>query len=567
MEFEAGTELGGYRLVDRIGAGGMGEVWKAEDIRLGRTVAIKILPLSLESDPVAKARLEREARTAAKLYHPNVATIHALDEAHGRSYVVMEFVPGEPLSHLMQRGPIGEAEVCRIGKHVADALAEAHAHGIVHRDIKPDNIILSGDRVKVLDFGIAKQVGPVAFDADRPPTLTQAGMILGTVQYMSPEQALGRQLDHRSDLFSLGVVLYQMLSGELPFEGETITEMLTRIVRDEPVDIAKRIPSITPALAAVIRRCLQKKPEDRFDSAEDVAVELSAVFLRASTAVTTSPNFVRTEKLPSLTAPTVVRETPRRGGSRLLWITIAIFLLAATAAVFFVMRRSIPAQSVATTSTPSTSIDVTASAPSETGTIVETASSTATSTIVEAPAAVTTAATAPTSAPVVAASSTQPPATETIAAAPPVATTSNPPAPLLSRAAFDRGMTLFFEQRWNQARAAFTAALVGDPADSKAKLRLAEINLIHGNRSEAQQLYGQLDSTRLDAREQSLAAIGAAVAAGDREKGEQLASEFMARYPDDRELALMKQVALGELKPKDQRRIGQRPVRPGRRRF
>src|SRR6185369_14424291 len=150
--------LGSYRLISKLGAGGMGEVWKAEDTRLGRTVAIKILPQAIATDGQAIARMKREARTAAQLYHPNIATIHAFEEIGDRLFIVMEYVEGEPLSQLIRRGPIPEADVCRIGRSVADALAEAHEKGIVHRDIKPDNIMVKGARVKVLDFGIAKQV-------------------------------------------------------------------------------------------------------------------------------------------------------------------------------------------------------------------------------------------------------------------------------------------------------------------------------------------------------------------------------------------------------------------------
>src|SRR5438552_3631158 len=191
------TNLGSYRLIERIGAGGMGEVWKAEDSRLGRIVAIKILPPSVTASAEATARLRREARMAAQLNHPNIATIHSIEEAGEQLFIVMEFVDGEPLTKVIGRG-ISEADLCRIGRSVAEALAEAHAKGIVHRDIKPDNVIVSGARVKVLDFGIAKQVdGPAQppMSPDAPTAfVTQQGMILGTVHYMSPEQALGKNL-------------------------------------------------------------------------------------------------------------------------------------------------------------------------------------------------------------------------------------------------------------------------------------------------------------------------------------------------------------------------------------
>src|SRR5690242_3869631 len=278
--------LGSYKLIARVGAGGMGEVWKAEDTRLGRTVAIKILPAQVATDPEAVARMRREARTAAGLYHPNIATIHSFEEAEGQTFIVMEFVDGEPLSKIIARGPLPESEVCRIGRGVAEALAEAHEQGIVHRDIKPDNIIVRDQRVKVLDFGIAKRVGAESISSDAPTSfVTQQGMILGTVHYMSPEQALGKPLDARTDLFSLGIVLYEAATGKLPFRGETVTETITRIVRDEPEPPRVANPSITPGLALLIERCLRKDREQRIGSAK----ELSAALERLSAVAPTEP--------------------------------------------------------------------------------------------------------------------------------------------------------------------------------------------------------------------------------------------------------------------------------------
>src|SRR5437764_52508 len=179
------SSLGPYRLIARIGAGGMGEVWKAEDTRLGRTVAIKVLPARVAGDAESVARMKREARTAAQLYHANIATIHSIEQQDDLLFIVMEFVDGEPLTNLIRRGGMSEADICRIGRGVADALAEAHAAGIVHRDIKPDNIIVRGNRVKVLDFGIAKQVGGVPVSPDAPTAFeTQQGIRLGTLFYM-----------------------------------------------------------------------------------------------------------------------------------------------------------------------------------------------------------------------------------------------------------------------------------------------------------------------------------------------------------------------------------------------
>src|ERR1041385_4745420 len=225
----------------------------------------------------------------------------------------MEFVDGEPLSRIIARGPLPESEVCRIGRGVADALAEAHEQGIVHRDIKPDNIIVRGQRVKVLDFGIAKRVGAESISSDAPTSfVTQQGMILGTVHYMSPEQALGKPLDARTDLFSLGIVLYEAATGKLPFRGETVTETITRIVRDEPEPPRAANPSITPGLALLIERCLRKDREQRIGS----ATELSAALEKLSAVVATEPmTAAMTEPMVAAAAPTVIENAGRIAGA------------------------------------------------------------------------------------------------------------------------------------------------------------------------------------------------------------------------------------------------------------
>ena len=257
--------IGIYRLISRIGAGGMGEVWKAEDTRLLRQVAVKILPESLAADPEWKERFLREARTIAQLNHPNIATIYSIEEHGNTLAIAMELVEGEALSQLITNGPLIPADAVRVATHVADALLEAHHKGIVHRDIKPDNILVSPRSVKVLDFGIAKHIGGTA-DA----SLTQGGMVVGTPHYMAPEQALGRAVDVRSDIFSLGVVLYEMLSGQKPFTGTAVTEILLQIVMTEPRDIAAAAAGISPALAAIVRKCMQKQSDLRFQNCEDL---------------------------------------------------------------------------------------------------------------------------------------------------------------------------------------------------------------------------------------------------------------------------------------------------------
>src|SRR5438874_3540995 len=236
--------LGSYRLIDRLGAGGMGEVWRAEDTRLMRQVAIKILSERIANDPEWKARFMREARTIAQMNHPNIATIYSIEQEADKLFIVMELVEGESLGTILARGPLTPREAVRIMRQVGEALAEAHDKGVVHRDVKPDNIIVGKRAVKVLDFGIAKQVVSTG-DA---PTLTQAGLIVGTPFYMSPEQALGRTVDTRSDLFSVGVVLYELLTGKRPFEGESVTETMMNIIMQEAPDHGTLAPTLPKSL-------------------------------------------------------------------------------------------------------------------------------------------------------------------------------------------------------------------------------------------------------------------------------------------------------------------------------
>ncbi|MGK2859971.1 MAG: protein kinase domain-containing protein [Thermoanaerobaculia bacterium] len=289
---ETGELFGSCRLIERIGSGGMGEVWKAEDVALRRTVAIKILPAANAQDRESNERFKREARMAAQLNHPNIATIHAIDQKDDRAFLVMEFVDGEPLSHLIRSGTMREAEVVAVARGVAEALAEAHDKGIVHRDIKPDNVVVAGQRVKVLDFGIAKRYGLEAGDTGSAKSITefrtQAGIIIGTVQYMSPEQAMGQLLDGRSDIFSLGVVMYEALTGRLPFEGDSPALTLTRIIRDDPAHVRATRPGVSPKLGTIVMRCLEKDPVRRYPTARELSDALGALSL-ASTDVFVAP--------------------------------------------------------------------------------------------------------------------------------------------------------------------------------------------------------------------------------------------------------------------------------------
>ncbi len=295
--------LGNYRLIDRLGAGGMGEVWRAEDTRLMRQVAIKILSERIANDPEWKARFLREARTIAQMNHPNIATIYSIEQEADKLFIAMELVEGESLGAVLAKGALQPIEAVRIMRQVAEALAEAHDKGIVHRDVKPDNIIVGKRGVKVLDFGIAKQITSTS----DTPTLTQAGLIVGTPFYMSPEQALGRQVDARSDLFSLGVVLYEALAGKRPFEGEAVTETMMNIIMQEPVELATVAPKVPPSLVEIVNRALQKKPERRYGSAGEMVDALSRVdFKQAPAKPAPKPTKIDapTVAMPSAPQPT-----------------------------------------------------------------------------------------------------------------------------------------------------------------------------------------------------------------------------------------------------------------------
>jgi serine/threonine protein kinase len=300
--------LGSYRLIDRLGAGGMGEVWRAEDTRLLREVAIKILSERIANDPEWKARFLREARTIAQMNHPNIATIYSIEQEAEKLFIVMELVEGESLGTVLAKGPLPPAEAVRIIRHVAEALGEAHEKGIVHRDVKPDNIIVGKRGTKVLDFGIAKQL----VSTTDSPTLTQAGLIVGTPFYMSPEQALGRPVDARSDLFSLGVVLYEALAGRRPYEGESVTETMMNIIMQEPPDLSVVAPSLPPSLSDVVSRALQKKPERRFGSAGEMVDALSRVDFKPGAKAPPKPSKVDvpTVAMPSAAPPSVAPPQP-----------------------------------------------------------------------------------------------------------------------------------------------------------------------------------------------------------------------------------------------------------------
>ena len=276
MTFPAGTKLGAYEVVSLLGAGGMGEVYLAIDRRLGRRVAVKLLPTDLATDPQRRLRFEREARLAAALQHSHICTIHEIGEAAGVPFIAMEYVEGTTLEARVASGPVPVDEVVAIGLQVADGLDAAHAKHIVHRDLKSANVVLTprGD-VKILDFGIAKRV----LDAVSPSGTTQAqlsetGMFLGTAGSMSPEQALGHAVDYRSDLFSFGVLLYELLTGRPPFTGPTPIAIVNAILHDTPPAIARFNESVPDALVRIVNKLLEKNRDERYQSARDVFNDL-----------------------------------------------------------------------------------------------------------------------------------------------------------------------------------------------------------------------------------------------------------------------------------------------------
>ena len=287
MPLAAGTRLGPYEIAAPLGAGGMGEVYRARDTRLGRDVAVKVLPEHLSKAPEVRARFEREARLASSLGHPNICALHDLGREGDVDYLVMELVDGESLSERMVRGALPTTDVLRIGAQIADALDCAHRAGVVHRDLKPGNVMLSRSGAKLMDFGLARagagvRLAPTSHGSAtaiaQSPTIAQPltthGALVGTFQYMSPEQLEGREADARSDLWALGCVLYEMATGKRAFAGDSQASLISAVMKDEPRPISEISPLAPLALDRVVRACLAKDPEQRWQNAHDVAIAL-----------------------------------------------------------------------------------------------------------------------------------------------------------------------------------------------------------------------------------------------------------------------------------------------------
>ena len=289
MPLSPGSRLGAYEILGPLGAGGMGEVYRARDGKLDREVAIKVLPESVGSDPDALARLEREAKAVASLSHPNILAIHDFGSEGGISYAVMELLAGRTLRERLADGPVPEKLAVDYALQIARGLSAAHEKGVVHRDLKPENLFVTkGGHLKILDFGLAKRVGSAAPGGETSaPTesgQTAPGTVMGTVSYMSPEQAKGLPIDHRSDIFSFGAVLYEMLSGEKAFGRPTQNETIAAILKEEPAAFSGSGLRISPALDHIVRHCLEKDRDDRFQSAKDIAFTLSEASGPGSTA-------------------------------------------------------------------------------------------------------------------------------------------------------------------------------------------------------------------------------------------------------------------------------------------
>jgi serine/threonine protein kinase/Tol biopolymer transport system component len=340
MPLAAGTRLGPYKIIGAIGAGGMGEVYRAEDTRLERAVAIKILPEHLSRDPERRQRFEREARIISTLSHSHICTLHDIGTQDGLEYIVMELLEGETLAHRLQRGPLPLDQVLRYGMEIADALEAAHrqGRGIIHRDLKPVNIMLTKSGAKLLDFGLATytiqpvhQAATSSLATEDYNKITDQAVIVGTFQYMAPEQIEGKELDARTDIFALGAVLYEMLTGKPAFSGKTRASLIASIIGSDPQPATQLQPLTPPALDYLIRRCLAKDPEERWQTAHDIKLQLKWISEASSQA--------------GVPLPIVNR---RKWRERAAWAAVAVLAAAAIAlGVGYVRRAPTPATPVA----------------------------------------------------------------------------------------------------------------------------------------------------------------------------------------------------------------------------
>src|SRR6266540_3622771 len=332
MAIRSGVRLGPYEVIDPLGAGGMGEVYRARDARLGREVAIKILPAELASDSDRLKRFEKEARSASSLNHPSIVTIYEIGQAGPVPYIAMELVEGKTLRELLLTGPLAIKKLLQVGAQVAEGLARAHEAGIVHRDLKPENVMVTKDGlVKILDFGLAKlaQVDSSGEGSHLPTeTGTSPGVVLGTAGYMSPEQASGALVDFRSDQFSFGSILYEMATGKRAFQKKTAVDTLSAILNEDPKPVAEINPETPAPLRWIVERCLAKEPKERYASTEDLARDLANVRDHLSEALLSG-------------ARPAARASESR--SRITAVVIAVVFVAVTVTALWIGRRSVEA--------------------------------------------------------------------------------------------------------------------------------------------------------------------------------------------------------------------------------
>src|SRR5271169_2191698 len=313
MALTSGTKLGPYEILSPLGAGGMGEVYRARDPRLDREVAIKVLPASLSSDASLKQRLEREAKAISKLSHPHICTLHDIGHQNGVDFLVMEYLEGETLEQRLIKGPLPPEQTLRYAAQIADALAKAHKLGITHRDLKPANVMLTKSGAKLMDFGLAKQSGPAPLAAAltemtlEQAKLTSVGTIVGTFQYMAPEQLEGKEADARTDIFGLGEVIYEMATGKPAFSGKSRASLIAAILTAEPQPMTQVQPMTPVALERVVKKCLAKDPDERWQSASDLASELNWILSSGSQV--------------GIAVPVI---SPRKRRERAIWIGTAV---------------------------------------------------------------------------------------------------------------------------------------------------------------------------------------------------------------------------------------------------
>lgn len=331
MALSTGTKLGPYEIIDPLGAGGMGEVYRARDSRLARDVAIKVLPADLGSNPERLSRFNQEGRSASALNHPNIVSVYDIGTHDSIFYLAMELVDGKTLRQILSDGLIPLRKVLHLAAQLADGLAKAHAAGIIHRDLKPENIMITGDGLaKILDFGLSKFVGPLSEKDSKPELQTRAGMIMGTVGYMSPEQASGQPVDFRSDQFAFGAILYEMTTGKRAFDRDTPVETLAAILSEEPEPIASLNPEIPAPIRWIVARCLAKDPEERYASTRDLARELQNIRDHISEIGSSSEGTIVLKSLST-----------KRRKNRGLFIALSAGLLATVIAVaYFIARPS-----------------------------------------------------------------------------------------------------------------------------------------------------------------------------------------------------------------------------------